>query len=47
MKRENVKQVYVTKDVGERLKNYCKEEGYVMTTYLNKIVDEHLKSFGK
>lgn len=47
MRSKDVKQVYVTKQVGERLKNYCKEEGYVMTIYLNKIVDEHLKSFGK
>ena len=47
MRRENVKQVYVTKDVGERLKKHCKKEGYVMTMYLDKMVDEHLKSLGK
>jgi len=47
MRSKEVKQVYVTKQVGERLKNYCKEEGFIMTMYLDKIVDEHLKNLGK
>ena len=47
MRRENVKQIYVTREVGDRLKKYCEEEGLIMTTYTNRIVDEHLKSLGK
>ena len=47
MRSKEVKQVYVTKQVGERLKKHCKEEGFVMTMYLDKMVDEHLKSLGK
>ena len=47
MRRENVKQIYVTREVGDRLKKYCEEEGLIMTTYTNRIVDEHLKSLGR
>lgn len=47
MRRQDVKQIYVSKEVGDRLKEYCKEEGLVMTTYTNRMIDEHLKSLGK
>lgn len=47
MRREDVKQIYVSKDTGERLKDYCKEKGFIMTMYADKVVDEHLKSLGK
>jgi len=47
MDRTNLKQVYVSKEVGERLKTYCKEQGFIMTTYTDKVIDEHLKSMGK
>jgi len=47
MRRTDVKQIYVTKDVGERLKKYCQEQGFIMTTYTNKVIEEHLKSVEK
>lgn len=47
MDKAHIKQVYVSREVGERLKAYCKEEGFIMTTYTNKIINEHLKSVGK
>lgn len=47
MRKEEVKQIYVKREVGDRLKKYCEEQGFIMTTYTNKIVDEHLKNLGK
>lgn len=47
MIKRNLKQVYISREVADRLKEYCKEEGFIMTTYTNKVIDEHLKSLKK
>ena len=45
--RKTHRQVYINKEVSDRLKAYCQEEGFVMSAYTNKIIDKFLKDLGR
>ena len=45
--RKTQRQIYINKEVSDRLKLYCKEEGFVMSAYANKIIDKFLKDIGR
>ncbi len=45
--RKTHRQIYISKEVSDRLKEYCQEEGFVMSAYTNKIIDKFLKDMGR
>jgi len=45
--RQTHRQIYISKEVSDRLKTYCQEEGFVMSAYTNKIIDNFLKELGR